>query len=263
MCLITLAYRRHPDYPLVFAANRDEFYARPTAPAAFWEDAPDVLAGRDLQAGGTWCGVTRNGRIAAVTNFRDLRNLRPDAPSRGDLVAGFLRGSEHPEAYLARVAAEAARYNGFNLLVGDLAGLYYFSNQEGDIRALQPGVYGLSNHLLDTPWPKVVRARERLDTVVRGPSLSPEPLFDLLADEHRAGDETLPDTGVGLDLERVLSSVFIRSPQYGTRTSTVFWIDRRGTLAFEERTHALNGAAPVERSYRLDLSATRSGVEEA
>jgi uncharacterized protein with NRDE domain len=169
MCLILFAHGAGEDFPLVLAANRDEFYERPTAPAAFWTEAPHVLAGRDLQAGGSWLGVTRTGRWAALTNYRDPPTSRPGRPSRGMLVSDFLTGSATPEQYLAAVAADAERYDGFNLLVGDPSGVHYFGNRMadgGEPSRLEPGVYGLSNHLLDTPWPKVARGRTRLKALL-------------------------------------------------------------------------------------------------
>lgn len=253
MCLIVFAHRRHAGYPFVFAANRDEFFERPTAPAGFWEDAPEVLAGRDLEAGGTWCGITRTGRFGAITNYREPSRQLAGAPSRGDLVAAFLRGAEAPEAYLRRRAAEAHRYNGFNLIVGDLQRLFYFSNRDGDVRELPPGIYGLSNHLLDTPWPKVTLARAMLEERLASSVLDPEPFFQLLADETRALDEALPDTGVGRQWEQVLSPIFIRSPRYGTRASTVIWVERDGRVTFFERSFGAPEEVPETRRFQFVL----------
>ncbi|HEX2208992.1 MAG TPA: NRDE family protein, partial [Longimicrobium sp.] len=200
MCLIALALDGHPAYRLVMAANRDEFYARPTAPAEWWSDAPDVLAGRDLREGGTWMGVTRAGRVAAVTNYRDpeLAQLQ-GAPSRGALVADFLRGSADAEAYARGLARRAARYNGFNLLVGDEGGWFYVSNRAEGVRRLEPGVYGLSNALLDTPWPKVVRAKAAMEDALAAAEGDAwdAGLWEMLADRVIAADDSLPDTGVG------------------------------------------------------------------
>jgi uncharacterized protein with NRDE domain len=234
MCLILLGYESHPRYRLVVAANRDEFYERPTATARWWDDAPDVLAGRDLRERGTWMGVTRGGRFAAVTNVRDLARLRAQAPSRGELVRSFLQDEVDPAGYLDVLGPRADEYNGFNLLVGDGSSLYWYSNYASAPRALQPGVYGLSNHLLDTPWPKVETGSAALrELLAASTALEPEPLFEILADRARADDARLPDTGVGLELERVLSARFIVSPGYGTRSSTVLILghDGRGVLA--------------------------------
>lgn len=256
MCLILFAYRAHPEYRLVLAANRDEFHDRPAAPADFWGDAPDVLAGRDLRGGGSWLGVTRSGRFAAVTNYRDPRELLAprSAPSRGELVSGFLRGSDSPAEYLDALSSRAAEYNGFNLLVGDRDALYWFSNRSGAAPVrLEPGVYGLSNHLLDTPWPKVVRGRAALrDALAAAAPLDVEPLFRLLADRAPAADRELPDTGVGVERERLLSSPFIASPDYGTRASTVLLVRADGAARLVERTFSPGRAGWSEVSHTLE-----------
>jgi len=235
MCLLLLAYQVHPRYPLLLAANRDEFYDRPTAGAAYWEDSPQIFGGRDLVHGGTWLGITRGGRFAALTNYREPLAARKDAPSRGGLVSGFLTSDKGAEAYLERLRQEAADYNGFNLLLGDPEGLYCFSNKSDQVVRLAPGIHGMSNHLLDTPWPKVVRGRDALARLVTGGDFSREELFAILADRTRPPDELLPDTGVGLELERLLSSIFIASGRYGTRSSTLLLIDAHGELTFVER----------------------------
>ena len=235
MCLILFAWKMHENFPLILTANRDEFYARPTAPAAFWEDAPGLLAGRDLREGGTWLGITRKGSLAALTNYRDPATLKDGAPSRGKLVSDFLRGRRTPKAYLHWLSPRAARYNGFGLLVGNPDELYYFSNRGTPI-CLLPGIHGMSNHLLDTPWPKVERGKQALGGLLeREKAPSPEALLDLLADRSRPPDDRLPVTGVGLEWERVLSPLFIESPLYGTRSSTVLIIDRKGRTTFVER----------------------------
>lgn len=235
MCLILIAWQVRPDFPLVVAANRDEFFVRPTVPAAFWQDAPQVLAGRDLDAGGTWMGITRNGRFAALTNFRDPAQNRPDAPSRGGLVADFLRGTETPEAYSKRIAEHGKRCNGYNLLLSDGATLWWSSNMGGEPHALQAGVYGVSNHLLDTPWPKVGAGKTALAQAIdRLPA--DDALFTLLQDDGIHPDESLPQTGIPLDWERLLSSAFVKSPGYGTRSSTVVTIGADGWCSFDEQT---------------------------
>ncbi len=238
MCLILLATQMHSAYPLVLAANRDECYDRPAAPATWWAEAPGMLAGRDLQGRGTWMGVARDGRWAAVTNVRELSvPERRDAPSRGWLVSDFLRGAWSVEAYLAALAPRADEWNGFNLLVGDAAGAWWLSNRaEGPVR-VEPGVHGLSNALLDTPWPKVERGRDDLARILAGPEDAMEAsLFRTLALRDPAPDDRLPDTGVGIHAERMLSSLFISSLGYGTRASTVLRIRRDGRVFFAERT---------------------------
>jgi len=235
MCLILLSFKMHPRYPLVFAANRDEFYERPSEPVSFWPDAPDVLAGRDLKDGGMWMGITRKGRIAAVTNYRDPTSIKTDAPSRGWLVRDFLFGQDEPEAYLEKIAARVDQYNGFSLILGDASQLYYFSNR-GRMSELSPGLYGLSNHLLDAPWPKVDRGKAALAALLnREEKPEMEELFNILSDPSRPDDDRLPDTGVGLEWERILSAVFIASPTYGTRSSTILMIDRKNHVVLAER----------------------------
>ena len=238
MCLLLLALKSHPVYKLVIAANRDEFYDRPTAPASFWDDRPDLLAGRDLRAGGTWFGINRKGRVAAITNYRDPASIKSNAPSRGELVSDFLTGDEKPEEYLVGLDLKAGAYNGFNLIVGVKDQICWYSNCGNGTRSLIPGIYGVSNHLLDTPWPKVSRGKASLENILsNNPITSPEVLFDMLLDRSIPDDDNLPDTGVGLEWERLLSSIFISSPNYGTRSSAILLIDRNNHVTFMERTH--------------------------
>jgi uncharacterized protein with NRDE domain len=250
MCLIVLAYEMHPGYPLVLAANRDEFYHRPTAAASFWEDVPHLFAGRDLVHGGTWLGVTTRGRFAALTNYREPRAVKKHAPSRGELVRGFLKSEVGAEEYLERLRGEAAAYNGYNLLLGEPGALYWYSNKSGQTERLAPGIHGLSNHLLDTPWPKVVRGKGVLAEMVRGDNFSREDLFTLLADRTPAPDEQLPDTGVGLEMERLLSSIFIAGERYGTRSSTILLIDSERRVTLVERSFNAGSAQDAEVSFR-------------
>ncbi len=228
MCVLFAAIGVHPRHALVLAGNRDEAHARPTSGLARWADAPHVLAGRDLEAGGTWLGVTDAGRWATVTNVRDPASVRPDARSRGALVADFLLGSDIPAAYAARVHAERSQFNGFNLLVGDGADVWIASTRR-DAGPLAPGVYRLSNDTLDTPWPKLVRGRDAFARVLESGDLDDDDLLALLADETPAADADLPETGVGLEIERVLSPLFIRGERYGTRASTALLIGSGGT----------------------------------
>jgi uncharacterized protein with NRDE domain len=258
MCLILFAHRVHPQFPLVFAANRDEFHARPTAPARFWDDAPQVLAGRDLQAGGTWMGVTRTGRWAALTNYRDPGLPEPAGRSRGHLVADFLRGNTGAAEYAEAVMMRRDEYAGFNLLLGEADEVYYLANRtapDTGLAVLAPGVYGLSNHLLDTPWPKVERGRRGLAAALGGRAVpEPDALFELLATTDPAPDTELPETGVGREWERVLSSLFIVSPEYGTRASTVLLVDASGSATFAERSF-LPGPTPAgEVRYQLSVN---------
>lgn len=239
MCLIVFAWRPGHALPLIVAANRDEFYARPTQALAAWEDAPGVYAGRDLEAGGTWLGITDGGRFAAVTNVREPGKAK-GARSRGDLTRGFLTSSLSPEAYAAQIDGDA--FSGFNLLLGDGDTLVYCSNRDGPPRVLQPGVYGLSNHLLDSPWPKLCLARERLAAAL--PTLPDEAaFFDLLADTRIVADGELPRTGVPIEWERLLSAVFVQSESYGTRASTVLRRHSDGAVTVHERSFGPLGAA--------------------
>jgi len=242
MCLILVAWKAHRDYPLIVAANRDEFHARATAVAGAWADAPQVLAGRDLEAGGTWLGVTDTGRFAAVTNVREP-GVPPGSRSRGQLTRDFLIGAMEPAAYAASVPA--AEFSGFNLLVADSETLYYCSNRDGASRALQPGIYGVSNHLLDTPWPKLSSAKEGFR---RALSAVPDEtaFFDLLADDEIVPDVDLPATGVPLEWERRLSAVFVRSPDYGTRASTLLMRHRDGSGVLIERSFGAEPGATGE-----------------
>lgn len=254
MCLILLAWRAHPEFPLVVAANRDEFHNRATAAAAYWQVHPDILAGRDLVAGGTWMGVTRSGRFAALTNYRDPSQMRPDAPSRGPLVSDFLAGNEAPEVYLARISEHGSEYNGFNLLVADRDDLFWYSNMGGEPKTLAPGIYGLSNELLDTPWPKVEAAKSDLSRAL-GALPDDAHLFRLLRDDRIYPDETLPRTGVSLELERMLSAAFITSDSrnYGTRSSTVLMQDHSGLVSYDEQTWLPDASAGERRRFSFRL----------
>lgn len=263
MCLILLAWRAHPEYPLVFAANRDEAYERPSVAADFWQDEPRIFGGRDLEKGGSWLGLTLSGRIAAVTNFRD-GVPRKDAPrSRGDLTAGFLRGTDDPRAYLERAMTAAGDYGGYTLIAGNLERLFWCSNRAAGIGEIPAGVHGLSNHLMDTPWPKVREGKQRLAGLLGADEarLTTE-LFEILADRSPAPDAELPETGVGLQRERELSASFIAGDRYGTRASTVLLIDRQREVVFIERAFGARGAplANTERRFTLE-PVTRRGDE--
>lgn len=241
MCLIALAWKVRADLPLVVAANRDEWRERPAQPAHWWTDRPGILAGRDLRAGGTWMGVTAEGRFAAVTNFRDPSDKRSTARSRGELVADFLAGSESAARFLSNLSARDHEYNGFNLIVGDGLTLLYYGSREGHVRALDRGVYGLSNHLLDEPWPKVTLARREMQAAIEETDPVPR-LFEMLANAATAPDVQLPQTGVGIDWERRLSAALITGEDYGTRSSTVLAVSLEGETVFEERTRDAQGA---------------------
>jgi uncharacterized protein with NRDE domain len=257
MCLILMAWQAHPNYPLVLAANRDEFQSRAAAPAHWWRE-PRLLAGRDLAAGGTWLGVTEDGRFAALTNYRDPTRQRPDAPSRGTLVTQTLAEPRPLEQQLLALQASASAYNGFNLLFGDTRHLAVYESVPARGRLLPPGVYGLSNHLLDTPWPKVVSAKAALaGALTRLPDRAP--LLQLLRDEAQADASQLPRTGLSLEWERLLSSAFIRAPGYGTRCSTILTIDARGRAAFSEWTWNEAGQQAGRVDYDFDTRGADAG----
>ena len=236
MCLIFFSYDMHPRYQFILAANRDEFYERPTAPLDFWEDAPYILAGRDLRGKGTWMGITRTGRFAAITNFRDPASIRTDAPSRGLLLTNFLTGDESPQSYLESVSHSGNQYKGFNLLVGNGADLFYYSNRGHGVQKVRPGFYGLSNHLLDTPWPKVRKGKDALNALFSEREIRTEAVFRVLGDQTHPPDSELPDTGMGLEWERILSPLFVTSQTYGTRSSSVLLVERDGEISVAERT---------------------------
>jgi uncharacterized protein with NRDE domain len=221
MCLIVVAWRQHPRWSLVLAANRDEFYARPSTALAPWPDRADIFAGRDLEAGGTWMGVQTSGRFAAVTNVRDPRDLAPRPASRGALVADFLRGDEAPEVFARRASAERERYKGFNLLLGDARALWYVGSRHPEPIALTPGIHGLSNATLDTPWPKVEHGKAVMRDALARPEHLEAIVLEGMADHRQAADAALPDTGVGLVWERALSPAFIATENYGTRATTL------------------------------------------
>lgn len=239
MCLIVIGWRVHPDYPLVVAANRDEFYARPSTPIARWPDAPQVIGGLDLEAGGTWLGITDSGRFAAVTNVREP-GMAKGVVSRGSLTRNFLTTTLPAMAYAESI--EPALYSGFNLLLADGESLIYCSNRDGEPQELRPGIYGLSNHLLDSPWPKLLAARQAFAEAL--PDLPEETaFFRLLADQQIVPDKSLPSTGVPIEWERLLSAVFVKSENYGTRASTVAWQSRDGRIAVHERSFGPFGQA--------------------
>ncbi len=256
MCLILLAWRCHPRFPLVVAANRDEYRTRPSAAAQFWNERPDILGGRDLQQGGTWLAITRGGRFAAVTNYRDAGPPIVPALSRGWLVQEFLLGAEAPEEYLREVHSRGDSYNGFGLIVGDGGRVCFYSNRGIGVRNLDAGVYGLSNHLLDTPWPKVARGKAALQSALDcSEVVEVEGLLGILADTTQAGDESLPDTGVGIERERHLSPICVRGADYGTRCSTVLLVNADGEVTFAERTLDAAGLATDTVTYRFPIQA--------
>ncbi|WP_300464278.1 NRDE family protein [Desulfobacula sp.] len=237
MCLILFGYKVSKPYPLILAANRDEFYQRPTAAMDFWHTPPDILAGKDLEQGGTWFGVHQNGTFAALTNYRDPDSIRPDAPSRGEIIVDFLASGTPPEPHFNEFTQKAGAYNGFNLLFGNKSTLFWYSNLKNQIQPISPGIHGLSNRFLDSPWPKVTSGKTALQALVRD-TVTLEGLFEILADQSVPHDHQLPQTGVTREWERILSPIFIQSDTYGTRSSTVMLMDQGGSLTMVERTYS-------------------------
>lgn len=236
MCLILFS-NNHPDYKLIIAANRDEFYNRPTKKADFWADQPGMLAGKDVEAGGTWMGITTKGRISMLTNYRDLSRIKENAPSRGHLVSDFLTGEKNANIYLTEVERNGDNYNGFNLICGTPDELWYYGNYQKGVHQVSSAVHGLSNAVLNTSWPKVEKGKRKLTELLNREPITTEGLFSVLLDDHQAKDNALPDTGVGLEKERVLSPMFIKSPGYGSRCSTAILIDKTNKVTFAERTY--------------------------
>ncbi|WP_078546724.1 NRDE family protein [Litchfieldia alkalitelluris] len=251
MCLINFAYKTDDNYQLIVSANRDEFYNRPTAPASYWNDAKHVLAGRDLEKMGTWMGVTKTGRFAALTNYRDP-NENGNKRTRGELVSQFLIKEEHPESYLKNIQLNREQYPGFNLILGDIHSLYFYSNVQNEIILLKPGIYGLSNHLLDTPWPKVQRGKDGIKMCLTNPpSDMKECLFSTLQYADSAPDEQLPTTGISMDWERKLSPLFIKTPEYGTRSSTVLFMNHESVM-YTERVYDNGNFEESEFSFKIE-----------
>ncbi|MEX2525360.1 MAG: NRDE family protein [Gammaproteobacteria bacterium] len=244
MCLILIALNEHPDYPLILAANRDEYFRRPTREAAYWEDAPGVLGGRDLEANGSWLGMDRRGRIAAVTNVREPPLKRTGLESRGRLVADYLKNRIDPESYLQDVIRRRLHFDAYNLLVGIKTDLFFHTSRGDDYEKLDSGIHGISNGELNCDWPKVVGGKKALLNVLNaGPMIEPDDLFAILADTTAADDTELPDTGIGTELERNLSPIFIHMDGYGTRSSTVLTMDSNGDVVFCERNFSAVGTA--------------------
>lgn len=236
MCTILFSYGQHDKYKLILAANRDEFYSRETEPARWWKEDKNILGGRDIQAGGTWLGITKQGRFAAITNYRKFPHEKKYETSRGDIVKDFLTSNISATEYLQHLENTRDNYDGYNLLFGTSLGLFCFSNRSNKNGAVVAGLHGLSNHLLNTPWPKVEKGKERFKTLVNSEH-EPNDLLNLMMDSTTAPDETLPDTGVGLEWERQLSPIFIKMDNYGTRQTTLLLIDNRGKVTFTEVSH--------------------------
>lgn len=251
MCLLAFAWRVRPDFPLVIVGNRDEFHDRSAEPAHWWTSPEGILAGRDLQAGGSWLGLNRRGRLAVVTNYREPGVVTSGRRSRGELVVDFLSSSATTEEWMDELAEHLDVYGGFNLVIGDGNQLHYLTNRGEGRRSLEPGIYGLSNRHLDTPWPKVVAARSGLRRVIHEDRVDSDALFNLLSDRTPAQDDELPHTGLPLEWERALSATFIYGPEYGTRASTVVRIGAESGVDFDERRFGPNAEFAGESRFSL------------
>lgn len=239
MCLINFQLNNHNKYKLVMAANRDEEYSRPTEKAHYWEDHPHILGGRDLRGMGTWLGITKTGRISALTNIRNTKELlSTHQKSRGHLVSDYLIGNQDPAEYLNEVSDEGMDYAGFNLLVGNQDEIFYLNNYDNEVSRVDDGLHGLSNHHLNTPWPKVIKGKTGLEKIMDSEDSDIEDLFRLLRDDDTAENKDLPDTGLSKEIEKNLSPLFINMDKYGTRCSTVILIDQDDNATFVERTYS-------------------------
>ena len=256
MCILFIAVNQHRDYPLIIAANRDEFTDRPTRSSGFWNEHPGLLAGKDLKAGGTWMGINTQGKVAALTNVRDPQKIDPDARSRGELVTDFLTDdSIGNQTYFDKLSSTKDRYNGYNLLFGHWRDLWVYNNHKGSLDKLKDGVYGLSNDDLNSPWPKINKGMLALEDYCHtDESLDSDHLFDLLRDKTQAQDKYLPQTGVPIEWERKLSSIFISAQGYATRSSTLLLIDQQGQVSWEEHSYDPDGKCFEEKNFQFSLS---------
>lgn len=257
MCLIIFAKNKHPKYRLIIAANRDEFFNRPTLEADFWEEEHSILGGRDIQSGGTWFGMSKNGRFIAITNYRDPKKLRQNARSRGDLSKKFLLQNQSVADFLADVSNNKNQYNGFNFLLSDdyFENLYHYSNITDQSMKIADGIHGLSNHLLNSPWPKIEKGKKMLSDIIESDFIESDEIFALLRNESMAHDNLLPNTGISFDLEKKLSPVFISMKGYGTRCSTALLIDKYNQLSFLEVSYNEEKQLIGRKKYTLQLRA--------
>lgn len=248
MCIIFVGNQIHPQFPLVIAANRDEFHQRPTAPTSYWDTSPRILAGKDLEAGGSWMGVQQHGYIAALTNIRNKITPPANAISRGHIVTQYLA---NPTEFPDKLVQQAERFDGFNLLYGHWQQLHWFNNEIKQPTALSTGIHGLSNDRLNTPWPKVTLGKQLFHHALQQPNLGlPDALFAVLRNHEQAEDTALPRTGVPYDWEKRLSSIFIQSEEYGTRSSTVLLIDHQGVAHWHEQIYDKSGEVTQQLDYQ-------------
>lgn len=249
MCLVVVSWQQHSEFPLIVAGNRDEFHGRPTEHAHWWPDAPEIVGGRDLQAGGTWLALHRSGRFATVTNFRDAQRPSAKYRSRGHLVTEFLKSTASPVDYLDSI--DGAKYAGFNLLVSDGATLAWLSNRGDGVRTLSPGVYGLSNALLDSPWHKVVRSKATLEELIRNDKVNATELFRLLDDRQKAPVDEIEKEQLPFETAHAISAAFIVLPDYGTRSSSIALLDTAGSWQFHERRFDADGKRTGDSAFTI------------
>lgn len=255
MCILFIAIKQHPDFPLIIAANRDEFHQRPTLVSSFWPNNSNILAGTDLQAGGTWMGINRNGRLSALTNVRDPQRIDPQAKTRGELVTQYLANEYNNVEYLHALKRSQVEYNGYNLLFGDWRNLWVYNNHQDQVEHLSAGFHGLSNASLNSPWPKIDKGVRNLEHYcTASDNLDSDALFELLLDDTQAEDQYLPQTGVPIEWERKLSSIFIQSEEYGTRSSTVLLIDNNQGVTWKERTFDAEAKITEQKNFQFVLS---------
>jgi uncharacterized protein with NRDE domain len=241
MCILFISIKQHKEYPLIILANRDEFHERQTIVANFWKEHPSLFAGKDLQEGGTWLGVAKNARISALTNHRNISLHKEGRISRGHLVRDYLTSNKNPNEYLEYLTKSKDNYNPYNILIGDLESLYVYNNVSNQIDKLENGFHGLSNAYLNSPWAKLNRGIAKLKSYILTGKMNTEDLFSIMKDETKAPDNLLPDTGVGIEKERFLSSIFINSPVYGTRSTAILLFDNKNKIHFSERTYDPKG----------------------
>lgn len=254
MCLIFLSYKQNKEYPLIVLANRDEFYKRPTQSAHYWQENPNILAGKDLEGGGTWMGITKNGYMAMLTNYRDIANIKPNAPTRGKLVSDYLHGEFSAKEYLKALSKTGSSYNGYSLITGSFNDPWYYSNYDKKIAQLGTGLYGLSNALLNSKWPKVETGKEELAPLLLEDKIDKEALFRLMTNLDLAKDNQLPETGLPLEKERAISSRFINIEGYGTRCTTLIMVDKNGKVDFTERQYENGVASGEENNFGFNIN---------
>ena len=254
MCLIFISYNQHKEFPFVAIANRDEFYDRPADQIKHWQDNPEIIGGKDLTGGGTWMGVTTTGHFAMLTNYRDMANIKSNAPTRGKLVSNYLKGKFDPANYLQALNLTAANYNGYNIILGTFNDPWYYSNQNNKIYRLGTGSYGLSNALIDTPWPKLSSGKERFNQILSHDNFDDAELFDFMLNKELADDKHLPETGIGYAKEKQLSSRFILMDGYGTRNTTLIKVDRQGLGLISERVFNNTGNQVKEKTIQFKVN---------